>query len=208
MMKNHKKQTKKPGFKRTILEWLGIAAVVAILYFTGLYTEVLGTMQRGILWTGLFNAEVHKVETANRPKLPESAYNMVLSTRKGNRVSLEEFKGGLLFINFWASWCPPCIAEMPTIRKLYKRVSGNKNIRFLMISMDENHQKAVKFMENKSFPMPFYFPSSRVPDIFQTSYIPSTYVISPEGKIIYKKQGIADYSSGNFRHWLIKQAKK
>ena len=207
-MKIHNKFLKKLGFKQSVLEWTGIAAILAILYFTGLYTEVLGGMQRVMLWTGFFNAEVHKVSTADGPKLTDNAYNMVLATPSGSQVSLRQFKGDVLFINFWASWCPPCIAEMPTIEKLYHHVSKKKNIKFLMISVNKNHQKALNFIKNKGFPMPFYFPSSGIPSVFQTSMIPSTYVISSRGKVIYKRKGIADYSSGKFRHWLIKQAGK
>jgi len=198
---------KKSGLKKAILEWGGILAVMGILYFSGLYTEVLGSMQRAMLWTGLFNAKVHRVSTADSTKLTDNTYNMTLVTSKGEQVSLKKFKGDVIFINFWASWCPPCIAEMPTIAKLYHHVSNYKNIRFLMVSVNKNHQKAISFMKNKGFPMSYYFPASAIPKIFQTSLIPSTYVISPKGKIIYKKKGVANYSSDNFRHWLIKQAR-
>jgi hypothetical protein len=72
--------------------------------------------------------------------------------------------------------------------------------------MDEKQKAANDFMEDKEFPMPYYFPTSGMPRVFQSSYIPSTYVVSKEGKIIYKNEGIADYSSDAFRGWLVKQA--
>jgi hypothetical protein len=62
-------------------------------------------------------------------------------------------------------------------------------------------------MKGKDFPMPYYFPVSGIPDVFQSSYIPTTYVVSKEGKIIYKHGGMANYSKKHFREWLIKQAK-
>jgi thiol-disulfide isomerase/thioredoxin len=207
-MSTKKKNSKEKSFKRTILEWLGIAAVLGILFITGLHTEVLGTIQRAVLWTGLFDADARKITTVNGPVLSERTYNLTFSTPEGNQVRLEDFKGKVLFINIWASWCPPCVAEMPTIETLYNSVSGNENIKFLLISMDEKNEKATDFMKNKGFSMPYYFPISGLPRVFQSRYIPSTYVISKEGKVIYKKEGIADYSSRQFENWLIEQSKK
>lgn len=205
-MSMNKKSNKKSGFRRTLMEWGGIAAVFAILYFTGLHTEVLGTMQRAMLWTGLFDAEAKEVTTTDGPMLSENTYNTPLTTPEGNQVRLGDFKGKVLFVNVWASWCPPCVAEMPTIETLYNNVSKNKNIKFLLISLDEKQKDARDFMEDKNFPMPYYFPASGMPRVFQSSYIPSTYVVSKEGQVVYNHGGIADYSSEAFQEWLIEQA--
>lgn len=204
-MSSDKTSNKKSRFKRTMMEWGGIAAVFAILYITGLHTEVLGTMQRAMLWTGLFDAETEEVTTTDGPTLTENAYNMPLTTPEGKQVQLSDFKGKVLFVNIWASWCPPCVAEMPTIETLYNNVSDNPDIKFLLISMDEKQKDAVDFMEGKDFPMTYYFPDSGMPSVFQSPYIPATYVVSKEGQIIYNHGGIADYSSDSFREWLIQQ---
>jgi thiol-disulfide isomerase/thioredoxin len=196
----------KSGFKRSLLEWGALAAIVAILYFTGLHTEVLGAMQRAVLWTGLFDAKTHKVETTDGPMLTKKTYNMPLKTAKGKQIRLKKYKGKVLFVNMWASWCPPCVAEMPTIEKLYNQVKDHDNIKFVLISLDEKKKKGIAFMEDKDFPMPYYFPASGIPDVFQSSYIPTTYVISKEGQIIYKNGGMANYSKKSFREWLVKQA--
>lgn len=63
-------------------------------------------------------------------------------------------------------------------------------------------------MKDKGFPIPYYFPTSGMPRVFQSRYIPTTYVVSKEGKVIYKKEGIADYSSRQFENWLIEQSKR
>lgn len=202
---NKQKKEKTSGWKRMLIEWGVIAAVAAVLYFTGLHTEVLGTLQRGILWTGIFDAEVHEVPTTDGPMLTDRAYGMSLTTPEGEHLSLADFKGKVLFVNIWASWCPPCVAEMPTIETLYNEVGDNKDIAFLLISLDEESEKAVSFMERKEFPMPYYFPGRGLPAVFQSPYIPSTYVISKEGQVIYKREGIADYSSAAFSEWLVDQ---
>lgn len=196
------------SFKRTILEWMGIGAVLLVLYATGLHTEVIGTMQRALLWTGLFDAEAQTVDTIDGPFLSEATFNLPLTTSGGKQLSLQQFKGKVLFINIWASWCPPCIAEMPTIETLYSKVSDREDIAFLLISVDEDQHKATTFMKGKELPMPYYFPASGLPESFKSPYIPATYVISRNGQIVYKKEGIADYSSASFREWLIELSQK
>ena len=153
MQKDHK-QNKTSGYKRTLVEWGGIVAVVALLYITGLHTQVLGTMQQALLWTGLYNAEAKEMKAADGPTLSENAYQLRLKSPDGEQMRLQQFKGKVLFVNIWASWCPPCVAEMPTIETLYNNVSGNEDIKFLLISMDENPQKAVDFMKGENFSMP------------------------------------------------------
>lgn len=199
---------KSSGFKRTLIEWGLIGVVIAILYATGLHTEVLGTMQRALLWTGLFDADTSEISTTKGAFLSESDYRFTLEKTNGETVSLSDFHGDVVFVNVWASWCPPCVAEMPTIETLYDNVDGEDNIRFVLLAMDEERQKAIDFMENKDFPMPYFFPASALPNDFRSQYLPTTYVLSKEGQIVYKKEGIADYSSPNFAHWMRELAQE
>lgn len=202
-MSTKQKKSNASSFKRTLLEWLGIAAVFGVLYMTGLHTEVLGTAQRALLWTGLFDAGRPAIETSDGPTLSETDYGFTFIDDKGKRINLEEYRGKVVFVNVWASWCPPCVAEMPTIETLYSKVSDNENIQFIMLSFDEERNKAIDFMERKNFSLPYHFPASSVPEVFRSPYLPTTYVLSKEGQIIFKKEGIADYSSPEFRDWLV-----
>lgn len=201
-------QNKQQTWKRTFIEWGVMAAIATIIYAMGWHTEVIGTMQRAMLWTGLFDADTSQIATTEGPMLSGSDYNFTLETKDGQTVSLSDYEDEVLFVNIWASWCPPCVAEMPTIETLYENVEGTDNIRFILLSMDQNQEKAVSFMERKGFSMPYYFPRSRLPVELQSSYLPATFVISKEGQIIYNKDGIADYSSPNFAQWLIDLAEK
>lgn len=189
-------------WKRSFIEWGIIFAIGAVLYATGWHTEVLGNLQRAMLWTGLFNADTSEIATTDGPIIDDRDFRFSLETYEGENVSLSDFRGDVVFVNVWASWCPPCVAEMPTIETLYEKVSNEDNIRFILLSMDEERQKAVDFMEGRDFAIPYYFPASGLPNAFQSKYLPTTYIVSKKGQIIYKKEGIADYSSANFAQWM------
>ena len=207
MSKNQNKtQGRKLGFKKDILQWLGIGAVIGILWITGLHTHVIVGMQKALLYTGLFNARIMDIETADGPFLTDIDYNFSMITSQGNPVSFGDFEGKVIFINVWASWCPPCVAEMPTIESLYSQVSDHEDIRFVMLSVDQERKNASDFMNNRGYSMPYQFPTSTMPNAFNSSVLPTTYVVSMDGQIVYKKEGIADYSSPAFRDWLIKLA--
>lgn len=199
-MKQSENKTSK--LKKNLIEWVVIGGVIAILYFTGLHTQVLGTMQSAMLFTGFFDAKPDVTQT-DGPLLSNQDYHFTMETSKGEELILSEFEGSVTFVNVWASWCPPCIAEMPTIETLYRDLQDRENIRFILLSMDEERDRAVNFIEGKDFSLPYQFPESPLPVAMRSGVLPTTYVISKEGQIVYKKQGVADYSSPVFRDWLI-----
>lgn len=208
-MTRSNQDNQKPTSQRILLTFsglAGIAAFLAIFYYSGLYTEFRGEMQRLMLWTGLYDAGKENITKIDGPNLSESDYNVSLSKSGGGEVKLKELKGKVLFVNLWASWCIPCAAEMPTIESLYKSVAENKDIKLLLISVDNEQERAVEFMQDENYTMPYYFPQSDLPQPLQGFSIPTTYVISKEGQIVYKKEGMADYSTDSFKKWILKLA--
>lgn len=107
-------------------------------------------------------------------------------------VALEDFKGKVLFVNNWASWCPPCIAEMPSIAGLKKKLEGTE-VEFLMVSFDEDKSKAKAFMTRRKFDFDVYFPGKEYP--FITSSIPATFIVDKTGKTVAGHIGMTDYNS-------------
>ncbi len=185
--------------KKAIKEWGVILGVFGILYITGLHTEVIGGLQRVLLSTGILrpNTEIDSGD------IKKANYNMPLITLNGERTSLEEFEGKTIFLNFWATWCPPCIAEMPNIQKLYEQLENENGIVFVMLSLDEDPEKARAFMERKEFTMPVYFLAGRQPGVYNSTVVPTTYIISPEGNIVVEKRGMAKYNTDEFRSFLL-----
>ncbi|MDP3462615.1 MAG: TlpA disulfide reductase family protein [Bacteroidales bacterium] len=132
------------------------------------------------------------IDLEKQKTLSASEYQWEFTDMQGNTVSLSDFEGKPVFLNFWATWCPPCIAEMPDIQKLYDRFG--EQAAFILIS-DEDPQQISQFMQKRGFNMPVYIHKTRVPALFASSSIPTTFVISPEGGIIIQKTGAAKWNS-------------
>ncbi len=192
------KKKKKRTLRREIIEWSIIIGTGAILYFTGLHTQVIGTIQGLVLETGLMRPETSKEEF-----VAEADYNFRLMDADGKTIEGSELKGKTIFMNFWATWCPPCIAEMPDIHDLYRKLKDDDNIEFIMVSVNEDFSKARQFIEKKEFDFNIYRFTSGVPRIYSSQAIPTTFVISPEGKIVVKREGIAKYDTRSFRNFLV-----
>jgi thiol-disulfide isomerase/thioredoxin len=207
------------AFIRKIPGWLIMVAIFGVLYATGLHTQVIGHAQRLILATGLMKPEV-PVSTATKNEepgnagpqknslsaFPQADYNFTLKGLGGETITLASLKGKVIFMNFWATWCPPCIAEMPDIQKLYEKVKSDK-IAFVMVSLDEDPAKAARFVQRMDFTFPVYSPDGYTPPVFGSgNVIPTTYVISPDGFIVARQEGMAQYDTKEFRDFLLKMA--
>ena len=189
----------------------GIMAIVAItLYATGLHTEVIGFAQRGLLTTGLMNPDVAEIaqvrnnknndDEASMPNLTKADLNLKLIDAEGKTRSLEEFKGKVIFLNFWATWCPPCIAEMPSIDKLHEEMGDE--VAFVILSFDDDFEKAKAFDKRKGYDLPIYAPASDLPAMYQSSSLPTTYVIDSRGNLALTHKGMADYDNVEFKNFL------
>lgn len=193
---------KKKSLKRELTEWGIIVGIIGFLYITGLHTVVLGSLQSLVLKTGII-----KPDTRPDRDYGTVDYNMRFMDQDGRVLDGSSLRGKVVFLNFWATWCPPCIAEMPDINRLYNRIE-NENIIFLMVSVDDDFQKAEKFAANRGFAFNIYRSVSGIPGVFAGNVVPTTYVISPQGRIVVKREGMAEYNTASFREFLLSLAKK
>lgn len=108
----------------------------------------------------------------------------------GNEINLESLKGKTIFLNFWATWCKPCIKEMPSMDKAYDQLKGD-NFVFLAAS-DESMKKINKFVAQQDFSFQFVQIQG---DIFNLDIkaLPTTFIINPEGQIVYNEIGARDW---------------
>lgn len=191
--------------RKSWIEWGLIIGIFGGLYITGLHTEVLGFLQRGILATGIMDPDLKKdtALTVNDPD-PQADFSMKLINSKGEKVAMEELRGKVIFMNIWATWCPPCIAEMPGINKLYGDVDKDK-VAFIMLSVDQDYKKAIDFNKKKGYDFEVYTPAQSMPEMYYTQSIPTTYVINARGKLVLTQMGMGDYDTREFREFLKEQ---
>lgn len=126
-------------------------------------------------------------------------YNWVLEDIRGKRTEFSNFQDQVVIINFWATWCPPCLAEMPDFQKLYEDY-GNK-VKFFFVT-NEEHATVDAFLKRKRFDLPTYRMLTKAPEPLDGRTLPTTYVLDKGGEIVVDKVGAANWNSDSFRKTL------
>lgn len=140
------------------------------------------------------------VETA---AATETMPSFEFEDEKGNVTSLTDLKGKKVFINLWATWCPPCRVEMPSIERLYQKVNKD-DVVFIMLSLDENFDMAKKYVKENKLNLPVHYPASGLPQMFNTGSVPNTFIFDEKGKLIKKNIGMDDYDTDFYVQLLQK----
>lgn len=123
-------------------------------------------------------------EAASQFALP----SFTVQNINGRSINLQSFKGKKVFVNLWASWCPPCRREIPSIEKLSQSVDTGKVV-FIMLSLDDNFDKAKKFIQNQKLKLPVYYPAESLPELFNVQGIPVTFIFNENGELIKRIEG-------------------
>jgi thiol-disulfide isomerase/thioredoxin len=111
-------------------------------------------------------------------------------------VNLDELKGKVIFINYWATWCPPCRAEMPSIQSLYDDYKDK--IEFIFITSDDS-SKVENFYSNYNYKFPTYNMLSNPSQEISTRSIPATFILDKQKKIALSEFGPANWNSDKAR---------
>ena len=122
-------------------------------------------------------------------------------TEEGGEATLADYQGQYLLVNFWATWCPPCVAVMPGINNLYQEVKDD-NVEFIMLSVDQDFEKARKFRKKKGFEFEIYQLAGPIPQMYNSNSIPTTYVIDADGNLALTHLGMGDFDTKDFKQFL------
>jgi len=139
-----------------------------------------------------------------KPEVGSLAPDFALPDLNGKVVRLSEFRGKKpVFLNFWATWCPSCQYEMPTMEKAYRKYKDK--VAFLTVSIDRVPKDVAAFMKQHGLDFPALLdPDMKVSDQYEVAFIPTHYLIDKEGRIRHREVGPRDW--GNPESWKTLEA--
>lgn len=141
----------------------------------------------------IFMMQKHPGNNMIRIEQGGSAPDITLKDLQGNEVRLSDFQGKLVFLNFWATWCPPCRDEMPSIEDLYRSMQG-RAFQILAVSVDDDPKQVQGLMQFAGYTFPMFMDENqKAATLYRTTGIPETFLIGPDGTILYKVIGPRDW---------------
>lgn len=184
--------------KRLTLPRIISFIVIAILLVFLISPNAKEWLSQRLMNIGLFKPDLTQVESTQPAETASGASRPARSVffedGEGNRIDAANLKDKVVFINFWATWCRPCVVEMPSINKLYDVYRDNENIVFIMADVDNKYEQSVKFMEDKKLTLPVHVPAGEIPGDWLGGAIPTTVILDKTGAIAARHEGMADYS--------------
>ena len=137
----------------------------------------------------------HLVQGVGIPKpnvLRDQDFGWVLAWDQNEPFYFSNARDEVIFLNFWATWCSPCVAELPEIQKLYEKY-GDKVV--FMLVTNESPEVVNAFMEKQGYLLPVFYMGTQPPEVLAHSSLPTTFIISRDGKIVTRKKGAAKWNS-------------
>ncbi|MCK5400497.1 MAG: TlpA family protein disulfide reductase [Flavobacteriaceae bacterium] len=132
----------------------------------------------------------------SKDRIVLDTYNWQLEDIEGHTFDYASTQNKVVLINFWATWCPPCIAEMPSLEKLQNDYKDK--VVFLFVS-NEDEDKIFRFMSKNKYSFKVHKAKSEYPKVFDVSSIPRTFLIDKKGNIVIDKTGASNWNSEKVR---------
>lgn len=184
--------------KSNVINGLFVILILVVLFVP----SAKAIMIQGLMEIGLF-----KPDTAAEPRglLPANGLAGIrFKNASGTVLDLGDLKGKVVFLNFWATWCPPCLAEMPSVNKLHQQFKDDKEVVFILADADNDFGKAQKYMDRKGYQLPVFAAASSIPESLFSGSLPTTIVFDKEGRVSYHESGAANYANAKFIEFIKK----
>lgn len=184
------------AYLKIVKPWAVALVIILFLRYTGMLAGVIDLFPSELPVSG---SDLDEVSPLAEP----FNYDFMLKDLEGNKYNFTDYKGKVVFLNLWATWCGPCRAEMPGIQSLFSKIN-NENIQFVMLSIDQDgqQQKVRKYIADKQFKFPVFMPSGRLTQQLSVPSIPTTFIINKQGKIVQKKIGTTNFDTPKFKKYL------
>ncbi|MDP9122711.1 MAG: TlpA family protein disulfide reductase, partial [Acidobacteriota bacterium] len=133
-------------------------------------------------------------------------YGLPLRTLEGRVVDFSPWQGKVLFVNVFATWCPPCREELPTILRL-REATKDLPVEFVFISTDKDGDAVRSFLRKAKLSFPVFLSYwKRGSSIFSSEAIPMTFILDREGRVVFEERGAADWNVPSVRAFLARVA--
>lgn len=182
--------------------WLkknGSTAVLTVLFIILLVNkDAKAWLMRQVASTGILNSGISDAKETKNTSSHASYNGFILKNEDGTMIDVSALQNKVIFINFWASWCPPCRAEFPSVQKLYDQYRNHPDFVFLTVNLDDNVSLGKSYLKEKGFTVPFLVSAGNIPDVLYSGSLPTTVVLDKKGEIRLHHKGLADYSKDSF----------
>lgn len=159
---------------------------------------------------GLYGSKEEQPEALYRdvsgvPQIGQEAPDIAFKSYEGKNYRLSDLRGKVVLLNFWATWCPPCRQEMPSMDAAYKELK-DKGLVIVAVSVDRDGKAAVaEFKQKMSFSFPVALDTeAKAARVYRVTSIPANFIIDRQGKIVNKVVGAVDWNSQQAKGSLVK----
>lgn len=147
-----------------------------------------------MLFTGCDRSQ----QPAEKAKVGQEAPDFALKDLQGNTVTLSQHRGKVVFLNFWASWCPPCRLEMPSMERLHE-VHGAGDFVMLAVNVEQNIDDVRAYLQQNPHSFPILLDAdARAQGLYSVYRFPETFLIDKNGRVVEHYLGARDWSSVEF----------
>jgi thiol-disulfide isomerase/thioredoxin len=184
-----------PPLVKAVTFWLLLVSLIGIVFFQ---------FDKRATFRGLLVDSVVEPESWGNSPAPDIVLPALYQSGKENRdeTALSKYKGQWVLLNFWATWCPPCRDEMPSMEMLQRRFQG-KGLQLLTVSVDEVDSEVAKFFGNdKPSFIVLWDKTKKYSSLYGTTKFPESYLVDPDGRIAAKFTGPRDwYNQGTVQYF-------
>ena len=127
-----------------------------------------------------------RIQVIDQPTIPQ---DFTLPLLSGGNATLSAYRGKVVILNFWATWCPPCRTEMPSMEALYQRYK-DQGLEILAVDLGEDINTVRRFIQNNGYTFPILMDAnSRIGGIYGIEAIPTSYILDRQGRIVGRVVG-------------------
>ena len=129
-----------------------------------------------------------------------AAPELPIFDKAGKKTDLARQKGKIFIVHFWATWCPPCVEEIPALSRFWDKYRTREDVNLYAISVDKDWKTIDDFMAKNPSTIPlFHDPGAATAKRFGTTQYPETYIINDKGRVLFRVQGAVDWANAEVR---------